>query len=259
MSLVSLRQLLDHAAEHNYGVPAFNVNNLEQIQAIMQAAEKTDSPVILQGSAGARSYAGEPILAVAAISEDVAANAIELIRLDVEALPHNVDPVDSLRPGSPMARTDGNVWVTEGQPPRPAVKAVKWTESDFAAAAEGRLPQGPATEEWSYGDLDAQFKDAALKLKVVPQITAASTVIMQIELENATPDFTRSINNIPPIDTQRALTRVQVADGATTVIGGIVAAANIGAHVDRITTGEMIDRFLPPLRRLAEQARPLIV
>lgn len=109
-------------------------------------------------------YAGEPILAVAAISEEVAANAIELIRLDVEALPHNVDPVESLRPGSPMARTDGNVWVTEGQPPRPAVKAIKWTESDFAAAAEGRLPQGPATEEWSYGDLDAQFKDAALVL-----------------------------------------------------------------------------------------------
>lgn len=109
-------------------------------------------------------YAGEPILAVAAISEEIAANAIELIRLDVEALPHNVDPVDSLRPGSPMARTDGNVWVTEGQPPRPAVKAVKWTESDFAAAAEGRLPQGRATEEWSYGDLDAQFRDAALVL-----------------------------------------------------------------------------------------------
>ncbi len=69
-----------------------------------------------------------------------------------------------------------------------------------------------------------QFKDAALKLKVTPQITAANTVIMQIELENATPDFTRSINNIPPIDTQRALTRVQVPDGATTVIGGIVVS-----------------------------------
>lgn len=69
-----------------------------------------------------------------------------------------------------------------------------------------------------------QFKDAALKLKVTPQITAANTVIMQVELENATPDFTRSINNIPPIDTQRALTRVQVPDGATTVIGGIVVS-----------------------------------
>lgn len=68
------------------------------------------------------------------------------------------------------------------------------------------------------------FKDAALKLLVNPQITAADTVIMQVALENATPDFTRSVNNIPPIDTQRAVTRVQVADGATTVIGGIVVS-----------------------------------
>ena len=62
MPLVSLRTVLDHAAEHGYGVPAFNVNNLEQIHAIMQAAETTDSPVILQASAGARKYAGEPYL-----------------------------------------------------------------------------------------------------------------------------------------------------------------------------------------------------
>ncbi len=62
MALISLRQLLDHAAEHNYGIPAFNVNNLEQIQAIMQAAVQTDSPVILQASAGARKYAGEAFL-----------------------------------------------------------------------------------------------------------------------------------------------------------------------------------------------------
>jgi fructose-bisphosphate aldolase, class II len=62
MAFISLRQLLDHAAEHGYGVPAFNVNNLEQIQAIMEAAEESQSPVILQASAGARKYAGEPYL-----------------------------------------------------------------------------------------------------------------------------------------------------------------------------------------------------
>ncbi|MDA8415522.1 MAG: fructose-bisphosphate aldolase class II [Betaproteobacteria bacterium] len=62
MALISLRQLLDHAAEHGYGLPAFNVNNLEQIQAIMEAAAATNSPVIMQGSAGARKYAGEPFL-----------------------------------------------------------------------------------------------------------------------------------------------------------------------------------------------------
>ena len=62
MPLVSMRQLLDHAAEHGYGLPAFNVNNLEQIQAIMEAAAECDSPVIMQGSAGARKYAGEAYL-----------------------------------------------------------------------------------------------------------------------------------------------------------------------------------------------------
>jgi fructose-bisphosphate aldolase class II len=62
MALISLRQLLDHAAEHHYGLPAFNVNNMEQIHAIMQAADQVDSPVILQASAGARKYAGEPFL-----------------------------------------------------------------------------------------------------------------------------------------------------------------------------------------------------
>ena len=62
MSLVSMRQLLDHAAENGYGLPAFNVNNLEQVQAIMEAAYETNSPVIMQASAGARKYAGEHFL-----------------------------------------------------------------------------------------------------------------------------------------------------------------------------------------------------
>ena len=62
MALVSLRQLLDHAAENNHDIAAFNVNNMEQVQAIMQAAEETNSPVILQASTGARKYAGEPYL-----------------------------------------------------------------------------------------------------------------------------------------------------------------------------------------------------
>ncbi len=62
MPLVSMRQLLDHAAENSYGLPAFNVNNLEQVQAIMEAASETDSPVIMQASAGARKYAGETFL-----------------------------------------------------------------------------------------------------------------------------------------------------------------------------------------------------
>jgi len=72
MALISMRQLLDHAAENDYGMPAFNVNNMEQVHAIMEAADEVNSPVIMQGSAGARSYAGEPFLRhliIAAIEE----------------------------------------------------------------------------------------------------------------------------------------------------------------------------------------------
>ncbi|PJB42606.1 MAG: fructose-1,6-bisphosphate aldolase, partial [Comamonadaceae bacterium CG_4_9_14_3_um_filter_60_33] len=62
MALVSMRELLDHAAANGYGIPAFNVNNLEQVQAVMSAADEVGAPVILQASAGARKYAGEPFI-----------------------------------------------------------------------------------------------------------------------------------------------------------------------------------------------------
>ena len=62
MALVSMRELLDHAAANGYGIPAFNVNNLEQVQAVMMAADEVGAPVILQASAGARKYAGEPFI-----------------------------------------------------------------------------------------------------------------------------------------------------------------------------------------------------
>ena len=68
------------------------------------------------------------------------------------------------------------------------------------------------------------FKDAALSLKVTPQITASDTVIMKINLENASPDFSRAVNGIPPIDTQRATTQVLVKDNETTVLGGVVVS-----------------------------------
>ena len=77
------------------------------------------------------------------------------------------------------------------------------------------------------------FKDAALTLKVTPQITASNTVIMRVFLENATPDFSRAVNGIPPIDTQRAVTTVLVADGETTVIGGIYVSIE-QANQDRV-------------------------
>jgi xanthine dehydrogenase molybdenum-binding subunit len=115
-------------------------------------------------------YQGEPILAVAAVDELTAAEAIERIAIDLEPLPFVVDPVESLRPTGANARTDGNVWVTPppaagappGPPPRPTIQTLKWTEEDFASAPAGALPMGRATDEWSYGDLDAGFKAAAI-------------------------------------------------------------------------------------------------
>jgi xanthine dehydrogenase molybdenum-binding subunit len=111
-------------------------------------------------------YQGEPILAVAAVDELAAAEAIEKIEIDFEPLPFVVDPLDTLRPGAPNPRTDGNVWVRPaGQNPGPPVVAeLKWTKTDFAEEKTGRLPMGKAPDEWSYGDLDSGFKNAALIL-----------------------------------------------------------------------------------------------
>ncbi len=108
-------------------------------------------------------YQGEPIFAVAAVDELTAANAIEAVEVEMEPLPFNVDPLDSLRPGSANAREEGNVWTFEpGKGPK--LINLKWTEEDFAAEKEGKLPMGHAPEEWSYGDLDAGFRNAALVL-----------------------------------------------------------------------------------------------
>jgi xanthine dehydrogenase molybdenum-binding subunit len=126
-------------------------------------------------------YVGEPVLAVAAVDEATATEAIEKIQIDFEALPFVVDPIESLRPGSPNARTQGNVWVrpapvppppTPTQPgavtPQPAggpkVQELKWTDEDFAAAKDGQLPLGKHTDEWKVGDLEGGFKQADLVL-----------------------------------------------------------------------------------------------
>src|SRR3989338_1528478 len=115
MALVSLRQLLDHAAENSYGLPAFNVNNLEQVKAIMEAADETNSPVIMQGSAGARKYAGEAFLR-------------HLIEAAVEMYPHlpvvmhqdhGASPavcIQSIRSGFSSVMMDGSL-MTDGKTP----------------------------------------------------------------------------------------------------------------------------------------------
>jgi len=109
-------------------------------------------------------YEGEPILAVAAVDELTAAEAIERIQVEFERLPFVIDPLDSLRPGGPNPRTDGNIWTAPPSPQQPQIAELKWTDADFAAAGEGRLPMGKAPEEWSYGDLEEGLKNAALIL-----------------------------------------------------------------------------------------------
>ena len=118
-------------------------------------------------------YQGEPVLAVAAVDEITAAEAIEKIQIEWEALPFVVDPLASLRPGGPNAR-EGNFWgraaAPAGQtgrgaaPPTPEIQELKWTDQDFAEYDQGKLPMGKPTDEWTYGDLDAGFKSAALVL-----------------------------------------------------------------------------------------------
>jgi CO/xanthine dehydrogenase Mo-binding subunit len=105
-------------------------------------------------------FVGQPILAVAAQDEATAAAALELIRYDLEELPFTVDPLQSLFPGGPNARSEGNV-----ANPGVELRQVKWAAQDFAAVEEGyQLPLGAAAGEWSYGDVDAGFASAALVL-----------------------------------------------------------------------------------------------
>ena len=120
-------------------------------------------------------YQGQPILAVAAIDEVTAAEAIEKIDVEYEPLPFVVDPLVSLRPSGPNARTKGNYWFIPPptppgtpppkSPPRPEIREMKWTAAELTDADAGRLPMMEgAPEAWAYGDLAAGFKEAALVL-----------------------------------------------------------------------------------------------
>ena len=108
-------------------------------------------------------YEGEPVLAVAAVDETTAADAIEAIRVDFEPLPFVVDPLDSLRPGGPNARLDGNIQWREGQTRE--IREFKWTDADFDAAGPDRLPMGVPQVEWNVGDVEDGFADADLVLE----------------------------------------------------------------------------------------------
>jgi len=116
----------------------------------------TDEPV----------YAGEPVLAVAAVDEETAAAAIEAIDIEFEPLEFVVDPLVSLRPGGPNARTEGNVWGRPDDDPEGPLQVVelKWTDADWSEYDEGRLPMGTPQVDWSFGDVETGFNDAALVL-----------------------------------------------------------------------------------------------
>jgi xanthine dehydrogenase molybdenum-binding subunit len=102
---------------------------------------------------------GDRILAVAARSEELAQEAIERIKVEYEPLPYVIDPLASLYPAGPDARTDGNVVTAQG------VKQVKWSAADFAAAGDTQLPMGAAGAEWSFGDIEAGFAQAKYVLE----------------------------------------------------------------------------------------------
>ncbi len=135
------------------------------------AVNKAD-PLTERGLTNEPVYQGEPILAVAAVDELTAAEAIEKIHVEYEPLPFVIDPLDSLRPNGPNAREQGNVWgrpapppnAPPGPPPPLQRMVLKWTDADFAAAGEGELPMGKATDEWQIGNVDEQLKNAALVL-----------------------------------------------------------------------------------------------
>lgn len=110
-------------------------------------------------------FQGDPVLAVAAETEEAAVAALEKIDIAFTPLPFVIDPLDSLRPGGPDARTDGNVWLPPQKPgEQAAVRSFKWTQADFDAAGPGQLPMGKAAQEWAYGDVEAGLKQAALVL-----------------------------------------------------------------------------------------------
>ncbi|MFO7311474.1 MAG: xanthine dehydrogenase family protein molybdopterin-binding subunit [Bacillota bacterium] len=142
-------------------VRRLDVSRAQRMNGVVAILTPDDVPQVPPGQepilAREPMYMGEPIAAVAAVDEVTAAAAVEAIQLDMQLLPFVTDPLDSLRPGGPDASTAGNVFY-EG------VRRLKWTARDFAAAGDSQLPMGEAAVEWSYGDVEAGFREAALVL-----------------------------------------------------------------------------------------------
>jgi xanthine dehydrogenase molybdenum-binding subunit len=134
------------------------------VRAILTADDLPDLGGAERALSNEPIYAGEPILAVAAVDELTAAEAVERIDVDLEPLPFVTDSLDSLRPDGPNPRLDGNAWGAPVPGEGSSIETIKWTTDDFSEEAFGRLPMGRALEEWAYGELDTGFADAALVL-----------------------------------------------------------------------------------------------
>ncbi len=106
-------------------------------------------------------FVGQPIVAVAAATEQQAEDAVQAVRVELEPLPFCIDPLDSLKPGGPNANVNGNV----ANPRGIKLREVKWTAMDFAVAGDDRLPMGEPAAEWSFGDLEAGFAKAKVTIE----------------------------------------------------------------------------------------------
>jgi xanthine dehydrogenase molybdenum-binding subunit len=154
-----LRSPMPHAKVRNIDVKAALA--LKGVVAVLTADEVPKAPAPEEPMlTNEPLYAGEPILAVAAVDETTAAEAVERIKIDLQPLPFIVDPLETLRPGGPDPRLDGNV-AARGL----KLQTVKWTARDFSGVDQGKLPLGKAPEEWQFGDLEAGFKQAEFVLE----------------------------------------------------------------------------------------------
>jgi xanthine dehydrogenase molybdenum-binding subunit len=148
---------MPHARVRN--IDASEALKMDGVLAVLTAddvpAQKAPLETILTNEP---TFVGDPILAVAAVDETTASDALEKIKLDLEPLPYTLDPLQSLYPGGDDAREDGNVCAWRYVP----LQTIKWTARDFAAVDEGQLPMGKPAKEWNYGDVDKSFAEASL-------------------------------------------------------------------------------------------------
>ncbi|MFZ1990632.1 MAG: xanthine dehydrogenase family protein molybdopterin-binding subunit [Alphaproteobacteria bacterium] len=158
----------------NANITHIDTSEAERMPGVLGILTANDVPKIPEPQeqmlTNAPKYVGQPILAVAAVDEVSAADAIDKIKIDYQQLPFVTDPLVSLYPGGPDAYPAGNVVkaasqdVTEAPTSGGTLTSYKWNARDFAAAGEDKLPEGESLQQWSYGDVDGGFAQAALVL-----------------------------------------------------------------------------------------------